>query len=902
MSCPNWLPQTLDDAIAYYRDVRSLDCSDETLKAIERKLILGDLFYLLACVFKRKDYLHPWLFDRCREVQSNPDGYLDLWSRDHRKDLADDTPMLTVNRGWTTHGELRVDDKVYAPSGNPVKVTGLSQQFTNSDCYKITMKDGAEIVCGSQHLWRIRQKSKPRIGDWRENGRLVKFTDKVITAEEVYAMAQAGKRIDFGASSALVMPESEQPIDPYILGAWLGDGHSQSARYTVSKTDFQHFEAEFIRAGHTITLYDKRGNCLGMAIDQYDKKKFCSRGHDKEIVGTYKLQCNECRKLWANGKIAPPATQIGMSYRLRALGLLKDRAKFIPPMYMNASIGQRMELLRGLMDSDGSCDKRGTATFINTNKRLAQQCYELASGLGLKPRFGEYKAKLNGRVIGDCYRVAIQAHKDRPIFKLTRKLGRSIKRSKYVDSRYVKSVQSIASVPTRCIQVQGGMYLAGRTLIPTHNSTTLTFALTIQDVLRNPEITVGIFSHTKSISKGFLNQIKRELQTNEKLKTIFDDVLYADPENEAPSWSLDNGLVVKRKNNPKEPTIFAAGIIDGMPTGMHFSHRIYDDVVVPASVSTPEQMQKTLEALDLSDNLGTQGGIVRMIGTRYKLGDAYQVYMERKIVKPRIHTATDDGTIDGNPVFLTPEEWEDKLQRQAPSIIASQMLQNPMASDSVIFQPEYFRLWPADKELPDFDMVLLSIDGAFSIKQTADDSCILVLGLFHATEGSSKYSVMVLDCYMERAAYPDLRDEVLRQYGNKYGRNDKMVDACVIEDKASGSALIPDLKRAGVTVYPFHPGQMDKIMRANLVSHLLRDGYVWVPESRNEKRKGKVMSWLSKAYEQWTYFPNTKHDDACDSLVQGLIVLDKMGMLRGRIVQDREPVYYQNTHPGSYSG
>ncbi len=414
-------------------------------------------------------------------------------------------------------------------------------------------------------------------------------------------------------------------------------------------------------------------------------------------------------------------------------------------------------------------------------------------------------------------------------------------------------------------------------------SSCITYALTIQNILANPEITVGIFSHTKSIAKGFVNQIKRELENNEKLKTLFPDILWEDPQNQAPSWSLDSGLVVKRKLNPKEPTVTACGLVDGMPTGMHFKLRVLDDVVTAASVSTPEQMQKTLEALDLSDNLGTNGGIVRMIGTRYKLGDAYQVYMERGIVKPRIHTATDDGTVGGVPVFLTQEEWDDKLQRQSPSIIASQMLQNPMASDSVIFQPDWFNLWPGDKELPAFDAVFLSIDGAFSVKQTADDSCLLMLGLFKPmTSGSdgeptqsNKYSVMILDCYMEKVAYPELRDEILRQYTSRYGANEKLVDAMIIEDKASGSALIPDLKRAGVAVYPFHPGSMDKVMRANLVSHLIRDGYVWLPESRSEKRRGKVMSWLSKAHEQWLYFPNSKNDDAC--FVAGTLIATRKG-------------------------
>jgi len=203
-------------------------------------------------------------------------------------------------------------------------------------------------------------------------------------------------------------------------------------------------------------------------------------------------------------------------------------------------------------------------------------------------------------------------------------------------------------------------------------------------------------------------------------------------------------------------------------------------------------------------------------------------------------------------------------------------------------------------ELPVFDAVFLSLDGAFSIKNSADDSCILALGLFKATEGSPKYSVMVLDCYMERVPYPDLRDEVIKQYGNKFGKNDKDVDAIIIEDKQSGSALIPELRRAGVAVYPYNPGQLDKVARANLVSHLVRDGYLWIPESRNPKRKGYPMNWLSKWHEQMLYFPNVAHDDGVDTIVQALSVLDKMGFLRGKVVPPRQKSYWERMKVGSY--
>jgi predicted phage terminase large subunit-like protein len=433
-------------------------------------------------------------------------------------------------------------------------------------------------------------------------------------------------------------------------------------------------------------------------------------------------------------------------------------------------------------------------------------------------------------------------------------------------------------------------------------STIITIALTILDILRKPEITVGIFSHTRPIAKSFLRVIKREFESNDVLKTCFPDVLYRDPQADSPKWAEDSGIIVIRTGNPPEATIEAHGIVDGMPTGRHFQLRVYDDVVTRESVSTPEQMHKTLDALDLSDNLGSIGGNVRMIGTRYKLGDAYEEYTKRGVVKPRIYPATDNGRVDGNPVFFTQDEWDRRVQTQSPAIIASQMLQNPLAEDSVIFQADWFNLWPGDKELPAFSSVFLSLDGAISEKTTADFSCILALGLFKATEGSPKFSIMVLDCFMERVSYPDLRDECIRQYQNKFGKKDKNVDGFIIEDKSSGSALIPDLRKAGISVYPYNPGGLDKTARANLVSPLLRDGYVWLPESRNPKRKGLPMNWISEAYEQWCYFPNVKNDDAVDALTQALAKLDKIGYLRGKAIPPQRLSHWQKLYRGTYSG
>jgi len=199
-----------------------------------------------------------------------------------------------------------------------------------------------------------------------------------------------------------------------------------------------------------------------------------------------------------------------------------------------------------------------------------------------------------------------------------------------------------------------------------YKSTIITFGKSIQDILIDPETTVAIFSHTRPIAKGFLEQIKRELETNSFVQDLFPDVLFRDPRRESNKWSLDGGIVVKRKSNPKEATVEAHGLVDGQPTSKHFKILVYDDVVTRESVTTPDQIKKVTDAWELSLNLGSKGGVRRHIGTYYHFNDTYKAIAKRGAAIPRIHAATDNGKLEGKPLFLTREELDNKRRDMGP--------------------------------------------------------------------------------------------------------------------------------------------------------------------------------------------------------------------------------------------
>jgi hypothetical protein len=296
-----------------------------------------------------------------------------------------------------------------------------------------------------------------------------------------------------------------------------------------------------------------------------------------------------------------------------------------------------------------------------------------------------------------------------------------------------------------------------------YKSTIITFAGSIQEIIRDPEITIGIFSHTKGVAKKFWFQIKSELEQNKKLHQIFPEIFYANPERESPRWSEDKGLCVKRKSNPKEATLEAWGLVDGQPTGAHYRLRIYDDVVTRESVSTPDQINKTTSAWELSDNLGMQGGRRWHIGTRYHFGDTYGLMLERGALKMRIYPATDNGQPEGNPVLLSRDEWEKKKVTQGPATIACQMLQNPIAGQQAMFSVldiGRYEIRPVTLN------VYITVDPARSMKKGSANTAIAVIGV---DAGRNKYLLDGLNHRLDLKgrweAVRDMRKKWMNQQG-----------------------------------------------------------------------------------------------------------------------------------------
>lgn len=205
----------------------------------------------------------------------------------------------------------------------------------------------------------------------------------------------------------------------------------------------------------------------------------------------------------------------------------------------------------------------------------------------------------------------------------------------------------------------------------------LSFALVIQDILRDPNNTIGIFSHTSPLAKQFLRLIKVEFENNDELKDLFPEILYRNPKRESPKWAENDGITVRRQTNRKECTVEAWGLIDGQPTSKRFTILHYDDIVSRDQTSeymtanTKQELQNSF-ALTASDPM-----ITRIIGTPQEIGDTVCQLMDEKKFAMRWHPAAD---AKGSPVFFSESKLADFKDKMSPKVFALQFLLDPRAA------------------------------------------------------------------------------------------------------------------------------------------------------------------------------------------------------------------------------
>lgn len=249
---------------------------------------------------------------------------------------------------------------------------------------------------------------------------------------------------------------------------------------------------------------------------------------------------------------------------------------------------------------------------------------------------------------------------------------------------------------------------------------------------------------------------------------------------------------------------------------------------------------------------------------------------------------------------LAPKFMEQILQYEGTKLGRQEIYAEILdPEESGIVKRDWFKLWPADKQLPQFQYVVQSYDCATSEKTHNDPTACTVWGVFKPND-DKPMSVMLIDCWTEYLQYPELRPRVVEEFTSIYGDEDefghgKKVDMILIEDKSAGISLIQDLQRAGLPVRSYNPGKADKMMRLNIVSPIIQRGRVYLPEST--KKAGAARDWCEPLINQICSFPEARHDDLVDSTSQALRILRDIGFLVIDYIADNSDDYVDETKP-----
>jgi predicted phage terminase large subunit-like protein len=423
-----------------------------------------------------------------------------------------------------------------------------------------------------------------------------------------------------------------------------------------------------------------------------------------------------------------------------------------------------------------------------------------------------------------------------------------------------------------------------------YKSTIITFGLSLQDILKDPEITIGIFSHTRPIAKSFLSQLKRELETNEYLQRLFPDVLYANPTKESPRWSLDDGIIVRRKDNPKEATVEAWGLVDGQPVSKHYKIMVYDDVVTRESVSTPEMIMKVTEAWALSLNLAGQNSRKRYIGTRYHANDTYATMIEREAAKVRLYPATDDGTLTGKPVFLTQQQFDERKRIMGSYVAASQLLMNPLADHVMGLKKEWLEYYDVLRNSAAWNVYIL-VDPASEKKKSSDYTVIVVIGL------GVDNNYYLLDGIRDRlnltertsALFDKVRQWKPKTVGyEKYGLQSDIEHIKYVQQQEGFRFNILEL---GGTM-----GKNDRIRR--LVPAFEQHRFYFPRRLLYSTYDGKTADFVQALVnEEYVNFPVASHDDILDAMAR---ITDEDLMAKFPTVSQQIPLSVPVTQKESY--
>lgn len=586
----------------------------------------------------------------------------------HGKLCSDNTDVLT-DLGWVKHGDLKIGDYVFHPSGKKIKVLALSEKDEAN--MEVEFTNGEKIIVHRNHEWTVLDRSINKI---------VTLETKQIETQSYY---KDRARFQLPNINALEGIELNLPLSPYFFGAWLGDGTSTAPNITSEYND--------------IALIT---NC------------------DYDVKG-----------VWENKITGVPTYSFshqGIIQKIRELGCYNN--KHIPSIYKNSSIEQRLQLLAGLIDTDGSKDKNSRYRIVTVSEQLANDIAELVTGLGMRPYIIIQEPVLSTSGIQGrkkVYSVGFQPTMEIPVALERKKVTRIAKQ----DRIGIKQIKMVMPEIGNCIQVdsEDGLYLVGKTLIPTHNSELVSVNFPAWCMGRNKDRSIIAASYGADLATDFGRKV-RNIMDDGDYKVLFDTRLAEDAKAKG-SWST---------NGRAEYNAVGVG---GAITGKGGSIAIIDDPIKNREEADSEVVSEKIwdwYKSTLRTRLTPDGAIV-IVMTRWRDNDLVGRILEEQrlsageswevITLPAIAEEDEEFRKEGEAL------WGDhytlnNLNATKLDIgnyeFASQYQQNPVNRETQVFKPEIFRYIDLEAVGNKITSCFITIDSALSRKKNSDSTGVTV--------------------------------------------------------------------------------------------------------------------------------------------------------------------------------
>ena len=801
-----------------------------------------------------------------------------------RGPLAVSAPVATPN-GWVPIGELQVGDLVFSEHGQLTEVVNISD-YEESLTWEVVFTDGSSVRCDDQHLWKVRRMGTDGKGDWRSmtlneirtqktvgikgNGRPGALTQRVTatceSGETPWLDSRGYPRYQIPVTQPVEYPATELPLDPYLLGALLGDGSLSSNNLSLCSADPEIVE-----------------RCsLGLPEDYRFKK-----------VAKYGYNISHVKGVLAGGK---PSV---VREILKTLGVYGKTSidKFIPKSYLTASIPDREALLQGLLDTDGTVASTGGVSFCTTSTALVKDVTELVQSLGgiATQRASQLNTYLNKhqervRTTTPSVTLGIKLPDSIKPFHLHRKAQRYSPCTKYLPCRSIKDIRPSTTEKVRCIEVADTCHtFLTKDYIVSHNSaksTTLglftAWAIGVHTTAKLP-LQILYLSYTVEIARPKSAAIKRIIESR-KYQEVFPAVRLLKNVTSNEYWSVDHKFAGIESIGDEMFTLCAAGL-KGSVTSKRSHLCLIDDCIKSATDIANPDIRKAMQ-----DNWNAvisptmfEGGRAICLGTRFRHDDIHATtFNEQNNWRQIVLSAIQQDPKTGDELSYWPEMWSleylKEKKRTAPIAFSFQYMNQIVRQGELSLAPE---LIVKAEIATEFDSLGIGVDLSAGIKEK-NDYTVMVLG------GRIDDRIHIIDYRRIRAMGNLEKLDEMKELLNDWsiiGKDDNgnyfpTFSTCDVWSEAVQyqASLEADFKRIclndeGLHNLIWHPVKgfrADKLARFRGIIGMFEERKIIFNRFRN----------FTNLFEELTNFGVSSHDDCVDALVWLVNGLAKKGKLQ----------------------